>query len=532
MGRAGRVVQVAAPVLACVAILAVSLPASAAPGFYRRAPMPFPVAWTATHPTLSYADISCPAVTQCTTIGAYLNTEGAFVPSTDTEVDGSWLAPTSIALPSGATPYLDGLRSISCPAVGDCVAVGTAQSPNPLLEPIVAVETDGVWSGATAKVPLPKGTVLGYLWSVWCSSMASCVAAGSYSTSIQGTQHAFIDSETNGTWALTTTLADPQSTSVTADLKVFPQGISCEDQSDCVVVGYFNGSPATTTQLAFGVVERHGTWGAPRVFDPDHSEEAFLSSVACSAIGCVAAGTSFPPGSLGTLPYAVTYRDGSWRNPAYLYHHNSYHKTVAGALTSVSCPTESLCVAVGSLTGVVGNQHGHPSADDDNLLPVAYTWYDGTWSTVSVLPAKTIGQAEAAGATFNAISCATVNRCLATGTTVPAYTAANEEYPFSVQVAPVAPNLAPSAPTSVRVRARHDRFDVTWHAPSSTGGSRIVSYEATAISTTAPTQTCSTRTTSCPIGGIRAGARYVLEVVAKNATGRIGQRSRTRVTGR
>ncbi|HLK45514.1 MAG TPA: hypothetical protein VKT18_05975, partial [Acidimicrobiales bacterium] len=143
--------------------------------------MPFPVAWAApTDPTLSYADLACPTASTCTAIGAYLDTHGAFLPTADTEVDGSWQAPTSVALPKGATSYADGLRSLSCPSAEDCVAVGTAQSASPLIEPIVATETAGVWSDASTKVPVPKGTQLGYLWSVWCGSVGSCVAAGSY----------------------------------------------------------------------------------------------------------------------------------------------------------------------------------------------------------------------------------------------------------------------------------------------------------------------------------------------------------------
>jgi hypothetical protein len=229
MARPGRTVRSAVPGLFVLAVLLAPLSAGAVPGFSGRAPMPFPTAWaSAQHPTLSYSDIACPGIATCTAIGAYLSTSGAYVPSADAETKGTWQAPASISLPPGASSYPSGLRSISCPSLHECVAVGTAESASPLLEPIIGVETDGTWT-TSSSIPIPKGAVLAYLWSIWCSSTTSCLAVGSYATSISGEVHGFIDTESDGTWRFTTSLTDPVSRLVAADLQVFPQDISCSD---------------------------------------------------------------------------------------------------------------------------------------------------------------------------------------------------------------------------------------------------------------------------------------------------------------
>ncbi len=531
MGRAVRTLLRAAPGGLCLGLLCLAVPAGAAPGFANRAPMPFPVAWAApTDPTLSYADLACPTASTCTAIGAYLDTHGAFLPTADTEVDGSWQAPTSVALPKGATSYADGLRSLSCPTAEDCVAVGTAQSASPLIEPIVATETAGVWSDASTKVPVPKGTQLGYLWSVWCGSVGSCVAAGSYATSVEGDVHAFVDVETAGVWGASEALADPVSPEVTSDLQVFPQGLSCSGPGNCVVVGYLDGSPATTAELAFATVETDGVWGTPTVFNPGSSDQAFLRAVSCAPQGpCMAVGSSFPSTALGPLPYAVVYISGKWREPRYLVHKvGTSYRTTAGQLDSVSCPNASTCVAVGSLALGSLSKSTNP---DDGLMGVGYTWADGVWSKPSVIVPRVEGDAVIGGTTFDAVSCRSATLCQATGTFIPFSTNANEETPFWLHLAPVAPVTKPSSPRHFSVRPVRNRFLARWAAPVRDGGTAITRYRVTADGDGVRQSSCTTTTTSCTLDGIHAGVRYVLDVTATNAGGHTGAASRIFATG-
>jgi hypothetical protein len=74
----------------------------------------------------------------------------------------------------------------------------------------------------------------------------------------------------------------------------------------------------------------------------------------------------------------------------------------------------------------------------------------------------------------------------------------------------------PSAPRSVRARARTASAHVSWAAPASSGSSLIKRY----VVTSHPTRrTCTTPSKSCVVKGLKAGSVYTFTVVAKNSAG-------------
>ena len=101
-----------------------------------------------------------------------------------TESSGLWGQASPVAPPVGSRYQLqDSLRSVACPAVGRCVAVGSYEEGASSHErPMFVSETATGWNLA-AKLTLPAGAssgAQGTLASVACPAVTQCVAAGGF----------------------------------------------------------------------------------------------------------------------------------------------------------------------------------------------------------------------------------------------------------------------------------------------------------------------------------------------------------------
>jgi titin len=84
------------------------------------------------------------------------------------------------------------------------------------------------------------------------------------------------------------------------------------------------------------------------------------------------------------------------------------------------------------------------------------------------------------------------------------------------------PRTVPGAPNSVAAVSNSSSADVTWVAPSVTGGAPISGYTASAYSSgtsTTPISSCTTTATSCSINSLSNGTAYYLAVSASNSAG-------------
>jgi hypothetical protein len=82
----------------------------------------------------------------------------------------------------------------------------------------------------------------------------------------------------------------------------------------------------------------------------------------------------------------------------------------------------------------------------------------------------------------------------------------------TVTVVDMSERLWPTAPWPVRVTAHKGTALVSWHAPRSSGTSRVLHYNVFASTG----QSCTTRRTHCVISGLPSGQRVTFEVRAVN----------------
>src|SRR5581483_1448381 len=141
-------------------------------------------------PGTGLTGVSCAAAGDCTAVGYYVDTSGNYEPLAASETAGAWGAGMPIALPEGAdaggSSQSAGLASVACVAAGSCAAVGSYLDSAGDREPMVVTETNGSWTAPTA-LALPSnaiGAVSEYsparAWSISCPGAGACVAVGNY----------------------------------------------------------------------------------------------------------------------------------------------------------------------------------------------------------------------------------------------------------------------------------------------------------------------------------------------------------------
>jgi hypothetical protein len=246
--------------------------------------------------------VSCNAPGDCTAVGKSGEDHGAgaHVPTYATETNGVWGPVTTFPGTVGDGSSMD---SVSCPAVGYCVAVGTigyVEETGPS-NAAAAIETDGVWGPDTVLAPPPNATAPN-MTSVSCPTINLCYALG---TDSGGTP--FVVEESSGVWG------QAQSVATSSNLVA----IDCPTADSCTAVGNNNYSTLSD-----------GAWSANG-----------LPGIDMTAVSCVDVSDCSAVGSSGH----VTETDGVWDSPT----------TIGGFpvgteyLSSISCTSTTACTAVG-----------------------------------------------------------------------------------------------------------------------------------------------------------------------------------------
>ena len=308
----------------------------------------------------SLSSVSCPSDGDCTAAGSSGYGGQALAVS---ESGGTWGAAEVLAGPLNTDA---GLTSISCSSAGKCSAGGyyDAQPDGPLPGegyPLVAEETGGTW-GSVQDLNGSFNDVadddVDAVSSVSCSSAGNCSAGGYYGT-FDGATHAFVVSESDGTWGQVVETAqslDKNGSAITS--------ISCPSDGNCSAGGYY--VDGEDNQQVMVIEETGGVWQPAQEVAGSLNADGYaqITSISCASVGnCSAAGYYATETALVGL--VVTETDGSW---------DSGQDVATSPISSISCPSVDNCVAVGDVNDEGDRQLAFAVAEvPENAQTITFT---------------------------------------------------------------------------------------------------------------------------------------------------------------
>src|ERR1019366_7747228 len=292
----------------------------------------------------------CPADGSCVAIGSYLDTAGLYEGVIETLSAGIW-TPTEAPRPSNfnSTEGLD-LFALSCPAVESCVATGfSAAGGKSLFETLSA----GAWTATVAPVPVDaNANPQDGIGSLSCPAVGSCVALGTYFDTSDAVQGMFV-TLSGGSW---TSVQEPKPPNFTGWTGVTPATVTCPAVGACVAMGSY--SATSLSEVSFFETLSGGTWTPTTAPLPANSNDAIVTSLSCPSVSsCVAVGyvdVASPGTQLGLIE---TLSAGTWV-PSTAPLPGTTSSPPYSNLTIVTCPTSGSCVATGWFTDSNNIQQG------------------------------------------------------------------------------------------------------------------------------------------------------------------------------
>ncbi len=277
---------------------------------------------------VNMSSVSCSDASDCVAVGQiaeFMNAE----PDDDygviyTLAAGDWNMQTAPVPPGASDTEVSELAGVSCPDVGECVAVGDYYVTT-IYDPAVMTLTlsGGIWTASQA--PVPSNVVYGWSESVWlnsidCPQVGTCVAGGSYTTSAAGDYEPYLLTLSSGEW---TAAEGPIPTDLTHGLIL---GMFCPAVGECYATGYGDDEIGSPTESGIIWTYSNGSWSAADAPLPPGTQEPTVPSQAAqlSPQGATAHGNSS-----GTTSDATAPPDGS-------------------SLAGVSCATDGFCAAAGT----------------------------------------------------------------------------------------------------------------------------------------------------------------------------------------
>ncbi len=355
----------------------------------------------------SVDSVSCVGIGECTSGGYYHTSRGthAFVVS---ETNGSWGSAIKIpgveALSTGGDASAD---SISCTAVGECAAAGSYYVTSVRSQAFVVSETNGTW-GKAIEVPGSGKLNTGgeaYVNSISCGAAGDCSAGGVYYDSHHG-EHAFLASETNGTWGKAIKVPG-LATLERGDAEV--DSISCAAPGECTAGGQYQDGFDSTGGLrleVFVVSETNGSWGTaievPGTATLNTHHNAAVSSVSCAAAGQCAVGGSYVDSHSHSQAFVASQTNGNWSTAIEVPGTATLNSGGEAQVNSVSCAAAGECTAA-----------GYYSDSKSGQQPFVVAEASGSWGTAIKVP----GTAGLNGSwvELDSISCPAVDECSAGG---------------------------------------------------------------------------------------------------------------------
>ena len=353
--------------------------------------------------------VSCPAAGNCGAVGVYTVSNGGYLhtrPFVVSEKQGTWS--TGKQLPGAEVLSHRSLTipSVSCASPGNCSTGGSYATSSTAMQAFVASRVNYTWGdanevpGLAALNDLDVATVT----SVSCASAGNCSAGGNYDgTGGTGGHQAFVVSQTNGTWG--NAIEVPGTAALNMGGSASISSVSCASAGNCSAGGYYYDS--SDRWQMFVVSETNGTWGnaievpGTAALNTD-GWNPFALSVSCASAGNCTAGGSYGTGFNQQQAFVASQVNGTWGNAIEAPGTAALNVGMRGAITSVSCASAGNCAAGGYYDGSSGETQAF-------VIDQA----DGTWGNAIEVPGTAaLNQGDA---TINAVSCGSAGNCSAGG---------------------------------------------------------------------------------------------------------------------
>ena len=322
--------------------------------------------------------VSCPSAGDCSAAGSYADAAGLTRAFLVTERGGTWGRPIAAAIPANALTHPDpnfGLEaaeidSLSCASPGNCAAVGIYTDTEGSPEGLLLTENGGEWAqGVEATLPEnAEAAGRSYVFpvtglrSVSCASVTDCAAVGGY-LGHHANQFGMILTEHAGRWATGTETPLPANAGPNPQVGNLPESpmgsIACPSPGNCSAVGSYREKSGKGRGLL--LAEHAGRWTpSEAVLPPDAggNVDTGLYALSCPSTGnCVVAG-SYSTAAGATRMLFVTERNGRWADGVGVPLPAGANQLSGGYVTSISCPSPSYCLAVGSYSDKTGAMQG------------------------------------------------------------------------------------------------------------------------------------------------------------------------------
>lgn len=238
--------------------------------------------------------LSCPSAGNCTAVG--FDEQAAPNPQNPpavaifavSEVNGTWSTPA--LLPGSLADDVSNTEpgQLSCASAGNCGYVGYDEDSAGHTHPFVASQVGGSWQDAAGVKGDPGYAVKSDSEpaAISCPAAGDCTATLDLQDTSQG-QHAFVVSETGGTWGSATEVKGSGSVAINA--------VSCVSAGNCLAAGSDGAAPITVAQV-------NGAWKAP----------AQIAGIAALQAAAGGAGGSSGAGGSGAAVDAVSCVPGGY----------------------------------------------------------------------------------------------------------------------------------------------------------------------------------------------------------------------------
>ena len=320
---------------------------------------------------------------------SFLTNYNPVYPITATTVGPGSIAVNSLtSAPSATISGSSSVSAVSCVSSVSCVAVGTDFSYQGITSS--GTFSGGSWTWTTATTVAPDSSGGGSLYSVSCPTSTMCIAVGTDNNE-QGIYSTGTFS--GGSWAWTTATTIASAPSGTGG---WLYGVNCPTSTNCIAVGedYLSGiqrSIYTSGTDSGGV----WTWTTEAVIAPDPEGAGNLTNISCpTSTMCIAVGND--DYNLGHTTVG-TYSGGSWTWTAEAIIPSG--STGGADIYGISCPDSTTCVAV----GIDYSGQGVTSSG---------TYSGGGWTWT---PETTVTSDSSGTGFLTAVSCPTPTLCIGIG---------------------------------------------------------------------------------------------------------------------